>query len=236
MSRSKILIGAIIVLVGIVFWLTVPRLRDFQRTHPMSELFAPGQLSHAHKFLQNQCTSCHIPNQGVSSLGCITCHANNQNLLQRRSSAFHSSIKSCKECHQEHRGGSKPPLSMDHLALAKLGAKAQENISSKTPLISALSCVNCHATRDKHQGQFGTSCLNCHTTFSWSIAQYRHPSPNSRDCAQCHLPPPSHNMMHFKMISMKVAGKETAKVNQCFLCHQTTSWNDIKGVGWYKHH
>lgn len=22
----------------------------------------------------------------------------------------------------------------------------------------------------------------------------------------------------------------------CRACHQTTSWNDIKGVGWYKHH
>lgn len=43
-------------------------------------------------------------------------------------------------------------------------------------------------------------------------------------------------MEHFKMISMKVAKQEHADVTQCFLCHQTTSWNDIKGVGWYKHH
>jgi hypothetical protein len=34
-------------------------------------------------------------------------------------------------------------------------------------------------------------------------------------------------MMHFKMISMTTAGVEKAEVNQCFLCHQTTSWNDI---------
>ena len=43
-------------------------------------------------------------------------------------------------------------------------------------------------------------------------------------------------MMHFQMISMKVAGQMHAKVDQCFLCHQTTAWNDIRGVGWYKHH
>lgn len=43
-------------------------------------------------------------------------------------------------------------------------------------------------------------------------------------------------MMHFKMISMSIARMEKAEVSQCFLCHQTTSWNDIKGVGWYKHH
>jgi len=43
-------------------------------------------------------------------------------------------------------------------------------------------------------------------------------------------------MMHFKMVSMTVAHMAKAEVNQCFLCHQTTSWNDIKGVGFYKHH
>ena len=55
-------------------------------------------------------------------------------------------------------------------------------------------------------------------------------------CAQCHQAPPSHYMMHFRMVSMTVAGRMHAQVNQCYLCHQTTSWNDIKGVGLYKHH
>jgi hypothetical protein len=43
-------------------------------------------------------------------------------------------------------------------------------------------------------------------------------------------------MGHFHMVSMKVAGKPHARVDQCYLCHETTAWNDIKGVGWYKHH
>jgi hypothetical protein len=43
-------------------------------------------------------------------------------------------------------------------------------------------------------------------------------------------------MGHFHMVSAKVARRPHARVNQCHLCHQTTSWNDIKGVGWYKHH
>jgi len=43
-------------------------------------------------------------------------------------------------------------------------------------------------------------------------------------------------MEHFKMISARVARQPQARVEQCFACHQTTSWNDIKGVGWYKHH
>ncbi len=43
-------------------------------------------------------------------------------------------------------------------------------------------------------------------------------------------------MGHFQMVSKRVAGQPHADVRQCFLCHQTTAWNDIKGVGWYKHH
>ena len=43
-------------------------------------------------------------------------------------------------------------------------------------------------------------------------------------------------MMHFEMVSKPVARQEQAPVNQCFLCHRTNSFNDIKGIGWYKHH
>jgi len=38
------------------------------------------------------------------------------------------------------------------------------------------------------------------------------------------------------MISAKVAGEPKAKVEACYACHQSTSWNDIKRAGWYKHH
>lgn len=48
--------------------------------------------------------------------------------------------------------------------------------------------------------------------------------------------PPSHYMMHFRMVSMPAARVAQAEVSPCFLCHQTTAWNDIKGVGFIKHH
>ncbi|MBB3222091.1 cytochrome c3 family protein [Pseudoduganella umbonata] len=99
-----------------------------------------------------------------------------------------------------------------------------------------LNCASCHATVDRHQGMLGTNCVQCHATTQWTVAQFRHPSVNSTACAQCHKPPPSHNMMHFSMMSARIAGQPNAKVNQCYLCHQTTSWNDIKGVGWKKIH
>lgn len=101
---------------------------------------------------------------------------------------------------------------------------------------SMLNCVSCHATKDRHQGNLGTNCAQCHATTQWTISEFRHPSPRSTNCAQCHLAPPSHNMMHFSMMSAPIARQPNAKVNQCYLCHQTTSWNDIKGAGFIKHH
>jgi hypothetical protein len=101
---------------------------------------------------------------------------------------------------------------------------------------SALNCVACHDTKDRHRGRFGRDCTECHGTSKWAIAEFRHPSPKSTECSQCHLPPPSHSMEHFTMVSKRVALKPDARVEQCFLCHLTTSRNDIRGVGYYKHH
>jgi len=263
MTWFKIVVCLSLILAVWVGWLIYSDPKSIYPAQPVA--FLPGQLSKAHFFLNNRCEACHTPNQGVSAVSCIACHANNTNLIRRQSTSFHANIQSCKECHLEHRGGLRPPLEMKHLAIAKIGVETHDpeinkiqnqllrefakkrhanEISSEIvainkrehPLISMLNCTTCHATRDKHQGLFGTSCLSCHSTQTWGIVEYRHPSPNSRMCAQCHQAPPSHYMEHFKMVSQRVAGQEHAKVNQCFLCHQTTSWNDIKEVGWYKHH
>lgn len=107
---------------------------------------------------------------------------------------------------------------------------------SLTTAERTLNCATCHQNDDRHFGLFGTDCSACHQTAKWSLPEFRHPAASSKQCAQCHQAPPSHYMMHFNMISMKVAGVEHADVSQCFLCHQTTSWNDIKRVGFYKHH
>jgi hypothetical protein len=162
---------------------------------------------------------------------------------------------------------------MSHTTLARIGLRQVERTASKgaqsptelvrwvrahpdessptrshpeiSPLEMTLNCRACHATKDRHSGLFGPDCASCHATTQWTLAQFQHPSPDSFDCAQCHLAPPSHYMMHFSMVSKRVARQEDAQVaqccgpaqvNQCYRCHQTTSWSDIKGVGWYKHH
>jgi len=76
-----------------------------------------------------------------------------------------------------------------------------------------------------------------------TIAGFQHPSSRSTSCAQCREAPPSHYMEHFDMVS-RVPRQEgaqgtdrlgSARPNQCYRCHQPTSWNDILGVS-YKHH
>jgi hypothetical protein len=228
---------------------------------------SPGRLSVSHAFLENNCAACHTSVKGVEAASCIVCHANNESLLQRQPTSFHADVGSCRECHPEHQGGKRPPTTMDHAALAKIGLRQlgqksgvdtedallrkqlvawinrQESSGEPavphdrvTPLEATLSCAKCHSNKDRHLTLFGQDCAQCHAATRWTIPEFRHPSPRSTDCAQCHQAPPSHHMEHFHMVSRKVAGKPHAQVSQCYLCHQTTAWNDIKGVGWYKHH
>lgn len=221
----------------------------------------PGDLSQPHAFLENNCAACHTTVKGVEAQNCIVCHADNKSLLQRQPTAFHAEISECAACHLEHQGRVQSTTKMDHAALAHIGCKMLESAPSPARADMAavkrwlsataatarpsnhraaeealLNCASCHQTKDRHAGLFGADCASCHATAQWTIAEFRHPSAASKSCAQCHQAPPSHYMMHFKMISMKTAGVEKAEVSQCFLCHQTTSWNDIKGVGFYKHH
>lgn len=223
----------------------------------------PGELLQPHAFLENNCTACHTAVKGVEAKNCIVCHAGNTTLLQREPSAFHADIASCTACHLEHQGRVPGTTTMDHVALAQIGLRQMRHEPhqpdkaradfvawlvkgssgpppSATPQLqreeALLNCATCHQTKDRHMGLLGNDCAQCHATAKWTIPEFRHPSPVSQSCAQCHQAPPSHYMMHFKMVSMTIAHVEKAEVSQCFLCHQTTSWNDIKGVGFYKHH
>jgi len=194
----------------------------------------PGPLSPAHAFLQDRCEACHIPHRGPGPATCIACHSNNQALLARQPTAFHATIGDCRGCHLEHLGQDRRPTQMEHDALVIIAAKMA---GGTTPTaLEGLECTACHGTKDRHNGLFGSNCATCHGLTQWTIAEFKHPSPRSTDCAQCHQAPPSHYMGHFHMISRTVSGQMHARVEQCHLCHQTTAWNDIKGVGWYKHH
>ncbi|RIL07225.1 MAG: hypothetical protein DCC71_03780 [Proteobacteria bacterium] len=223
---------------------------------------SPGPLSVSHAWLEGNCAACHTALQSAEAAKCIGCHATDINLLQRQPTAFHAAIGACSRCHVEHQGSSPRPVAMDHATLADIRLEAvredrddpsnrrllawidQHDVAAEiapthpkvTSEEAALDCAACHSTKDRHQGYFGGDCAACHGTSSWTIEEFRHPSPSSVECVQCHQAPPSHFMMHFEMVSKRVAGEHDARVDQCFECHQTTSWNDIRRAGWYKHH
>jgi hypothetical protein len=214
--------------------------------------------------MADRCDACHTGGKGPDADKCLACHAANDTLVRRQPTSFHAEIGSCRECHLEHRGRNVRATQMDHTALARIGLRqlradpgsderrAHDRLDkwlAKQPndlmiaghpglsrYEATLDCAACHSTKDRHFGLFGTNCADCHATSAWKIPAFRHPSPRSTDCAQCHQAPPSHYMGHFHMISMRVAGKPHAKVSECYQCHLTTAWNDIKDVGWYKHH
>jgi len=227
----------------------------------LQQFVNPGPLSPRHAYLANQCASCHEATVGVTVVKCTACHANAERLLGRQPTMFHASIQECAACHVEHQRTNIRPLVMDHVELARVGARAlarasRSDADSAATLKSletwfhirssdqfdasstreALNCAGCHDRRDPHLKRFGSDCAECHGLTSWKISGYQHPSSRSKECVQCHQPPPSHFMEHFSMISQKIAGKEHANVDQCFECHNTTGWNDIIDVGYYKHH
>lgn len=244
---------------AILLWMLTPADSAFKQPVTWQRLAEPGDLSEAHAHLEDNCAACHTAVSGVPTAKCIVCHANNESLLQRQPTSFHASVSSCRECHPEHFGRDFRPTGMDHEALAEIGLRQlngddrSEQAASRREIVNSLeqrtaphphvsvteavlNCATCHTNDDRHSGLFGQDCVQCHTTDRWTIPEFRHPSSRSMDCAQCHQAPPSHYMMHFHMVSARVAGKPHADVEECFECHQTTSWNDIRGVGWYKHH
>ena len=229
---------ALIAVVGTAAALAVMRFTP--ASSALQQFVSPGPLSPGHAYLANRCASCHETTAGVTAAKCTGCHANAERLLGRQPTAFHASIRECATCHVEHQNTSIRPIAMDHVELAKIGARtlalaSETDAGSASTLKSlqtwlriripgqldessvreALDCTGCHATKDRHVGLLGKDCAQCHATTQWTIAEFRHPSPSSYNCAQCHQAPPSHYMMHFDMISKKVAGQEDAQVAEC---------------------
>ena len=187
--------------------------------------------------LQRQPTAFHA---NVSS--CRECHREHQGIDRRSTDMDHLALAEIgiRQLKADSRLDSEDKTVRKHLfdwiGQHRPAAHLSNGHSSTTPEEAVLNCAACHSNKDRHRELFGQDCAQCHTTAKWTIPEFRHPLPTSLDCNQCHQAPPSHYMMHFQMISAKVARQPSAEVNQCYQCHQTTVWNDMKGVGFYKHH
>ena len=192
--------------------------------------------------LQRQPTAFHADIQN-----CSACHLEHQGRTPSTTKMDHVALAriGVKEIERKpQKAALDAPALKSWLAEMK-SAPHQSAHPNLRPEEALLNCAACHKTKDRHVGLFGSDCASCHATDKWAIAEFRHPPSSSMDCAQCHQAPPSHYMGHFNMVSKKIAKQEDSQVaaccgpvqvNQCYRCHQTTSWNDIKGVGYYKHH
>ena len=255
-------IGIIVFLGVVALLLFLPQGSRIRSATFWKRQTSPGALSASHAFLENNCAACHTPIKGVEAANCIACHANDEALLALQPTAFHAHIQSCRECHFEHQGVTRRLTWMDHAALVDIGLRElgkdradREKIQARDQVLTwirqsgsegaapeishkerTLDCSSCHSNKDPHFKLFGQDCAQCHGTTKWTIAGFLHPSPRSTSCGECHQAPPSHFMEHFEMVSKRVAKQPDAKVNECYKCHLVDSWNDIKGVGWYKHH
>jgi len=154
---------------------------------------SPGALSDPHTFLEHNCAACHTSVVGTDAAKCIACHAGNESILQRQSTAFHAEIGSCRECHLEHRGAARRPTDMDHAAVAKIGLRqlkrddpsADDAGSLRNQLLTR---INRNGNEDRLPSLHPEitaydavlNCMTCHAN------KDRHFNLFGQDCAQCH--------------------------------------------------
>ncbi|MEP0804008.1 MAG: hypothetical protein HRF47_00845 [Chloroflexota bacterium] len=137
-----------------------------------------------------KCQKCHSNGvfKGTPS-NCYACHAGND----KHNGQFGTD---CGSCHKPTRwsdvnfnhNSTGFPLSGKH---AGVQCKAcHSNGYSGTPS----NCYACHASDDKHNGQFGTDCASCHTPDGWGKANFNHDKTGfplvgkhaKVDCKKCH--------------------------------------------------
>lgn len=233
-------------------WERMARPGDLSRPHAFLEHDCAACHTAVKGVEASKCIACHANNESLlqrqptafhaNVSSCRECHREHRGIDRRPTDMDHLALS--RIGFRQMKAGSPPDGEtervrkdlLDWIGQHRPAGQGPAGHSSLSPQEAVLNCATCHSTKDRHVKLFGQDCAQCHGTTKWTIPEFQHPSPKSMDCVQCHQGPPSHYMMHFQMISAKVARQPTAKVNQCYQCHQTTSWNDIKGVGWYKHH
>ena len=153
----------------------------------LKSFIRPGRLSTGHAYLAERCESCHVTNVGVTVAKCTYCHANDERLLGRQPSAFHAGIGECGTCHVEHQGASANPIRMDHLELARVGARTLAR-ASRTDDASAATLksletwlrIRVPGQLDENSAAAALNCVGCHaihivlpTLRSWPVCETR---------------------------------------------------------------
>ncbi len=233
-------------------WERMARPGDLSKSHAFLEHNCAACHTAGKGVEASSCIACHANDESLlkrqptafhaNVSSCVECHREHRGLDRRPTGMDHGALAEIgfRQMKDDRApGGENERVRkdlLDWIGKHRPAGHGSDGRLSLSPQEAVLNCASCHSNKDRHAKLFGQDCAQCHSTTKWTIPEFRHPSPKSMDCVQCHQAPPSHYMMHFEMISAKVARQPTAKVDECYKCHQTTSWNDIKGVGFYKHH
>lgn len=233
-------------------WERMARPGDLSKSHAFLEHNCAACHTAGKGVEASSCIACHANDESLlkrqptafhaNVSSCVECHREHRGIDRRPTDMDHGALAEIgfRQLKGDHApGGENERVRkdlLDWIGKYRPAGYGSEGHSSLSPQEAVLNCASCHSNKDRHAKLFGQDCAQCHSTTKWTIPEFRHPSAKSMDCVQCHQAPPSHYMMHFQMISAKVAGKPKATVDQCYQCHQTTAWTDIKGVGLYKHH
>jgi len=164
---------------------------------------ASGELISAHESTQfmeeaealghGGCTSCHIGVGQVSTLKCVSCHA------ESRPRMAHAVINiQCAGCHQDHQGKSFLSAANATIVCVECHAEPHANLLKINPQLVEGFRINAPADTPFHMMHHISetiSCVDCHGDLIASG-----PRGARAACGQCHAP-------------------ETVSANQCQDCH-----------------
>ena len=176
------------------------------------------------------CTSCHTNNvfKGTPT-NCYACHAGKD----AHNGQFGTD---CGACHKPTKWSD---VNFDHNNTGFSLSGKHTNVQCASCHVNGVykgtptNCYACHASNDKHNGQFGTNCGSCHNTSGWSNVTFNHNNTSfpltgkhtNLECSKCHK-----NGVYAGTPTQCVACHEDkhngANGTDCAQCHTTKGWGD----------
>ncbi len=170
------------------------------------------RLEKRHKKLA--CRACHMgPDPKKEKLGtaCFTCH-------QKDDVHKGQQGKRCESCHNEAGWGAEVFFDHDLTRFPLIGLHATVPCEEchLTPKYknTLLKCIDCHKSKDVHEGRLGSNCDLCHNPNSWAFWRFDHDRQTDYrldgahlglDCRACHR---------------EVVEREINLPTACFRCHR----------------
>ena len=179
------------------------------------------------------CSSCHINGRYAGTpVNCYACHA-------ARDKHMGQFGTDCGSCHKPtawsdvtfNHKNTAFPLTGRHTGVLCTACHTN-GVYKGTPT----NCYACHASRDAHNGQFGTNCGSCHNTSGWGNATFNHNNTNfplvgkhtNISCTKCH----ANGVYQGTPSTCYACHADKDEHNgrngtDCGLCHTPTDWGRV---------